>query len=194
MLIGQIVRKSWQAFHVRLYFSDLFGDLSCRSWSIDEQCRAWLPIHILNYCWIELPGVLFFLAGEVLECNLAHRRSVAVLCKLFKIKSNPMHPLSGALHMLNVPARVAGGALVAHRHSFAPSRCRTSQTVEPFYPSHCLIGTIVVALFLMVWDWSVLRAEPMLSCWLNLLFLFVSYYFLFFFLPCDGCMGLGSSD
>ena len=37
-----------------------------------------------------------FLAGGVLECNLAHRRSVAELCMLFKIKSNPLHPLSGA--------------------------------------------------------------------------------------------------
>ena len=34
-----------------------------------------------------------FLAGGVLECNLAHRRSVAELCMLFKIRSNSMHPL-----------------------------------------------------------------------------------------------------
>ena len=45
---------------------------------------------------------------------------------LFKIKSNPMHPLSGALPLLHVPARVTCGALVAHRHSFEPPRCRTS--------------------------------------------------------------------
>ena len=61
-----------------------------------------------------------FLAGGVLECNLPHRRSVAELCMLFKIKSNPMHPLSGALPLPYVPARVTRGALVAHRHSFAP--------------------------------------------------------------------------
>ena len=41
---------------------------------------------------------------------------------LFKIKSNPMHPLSGALPLPVVPARVTSGALVAHRHSFAPPR------------------------------------------------------------------------
>ena len=34
----------------------------------------------------------------------------------------------------------------------------------------------------------------MLFCWPNLLFLFVSYYLLFFFLPGVGCVGLGSSD
>ena len=57
-----------------------------------------------------------FLAGSVLECNLAHRRPVAELCILFKIKSNPMQPLSGALPLLYVPARVTRGALVAHKH------------------------------------------------------------------------------
>ena len=36
-----------------------------------------------------------------------------------------------------------------------------------------------VTLCLMVWDWRVLRAEPILSCWHDLLF-FVSYYFIFF--------------
>ena len=65
-----------------------------------------------------------FLAGGVFECNLAHHRSVAELCMLFKIKSNPMHPQSGAL-LCYVPARVTRGALVAHRHSFVPPRCRT---------------------------------------------------------------------
>ena len=57
-----------------------------------------------------------FLAGGVLECNLAHRQSVAELCMLFKIKSNPMHPWSGALPLPYVPARVTRDALVAHRH------------------------------------------------------------------------------
>ena len=51
-----------------------------------------------------------FLAGGVLECNLAHRRSVAELCMLFKIRSNPMHPLSGALPLPYVSASVTRGA------------------------------------------------------------------------------------
>ena len=75
-----------------------------------------------------------FLAGGDLDCNLAHRRSVAELCMLFKITSNPMHPLSGALPLPYVPARVTRGALVAHRHSFAPPRCRTSQYRRTFVP------------------------------------------------------------
>ena len=75
-----------------------------------------------------------FLAGGVLDCNLVHRRSVEELCMLFKIKSNPMHPLSGALPLSYVPARVTRGALVAHRHSFAPPRCKTSQYIRTFVP------------------------------------------------------------
>ena len=51
---------------------------------------------------------------------------------LFKIKSNPMHTLSSALPLLYVPARVTRGALVAHRHSFAPPHCRTSQHPRTF--------------------------------------------------------------
>ena len=75
------------------------------------------------------------IAGGVLECNLAHRRSVAELCMIFKIRSNPMHPLNSALPLLYVPAHVTRGDLVAHRHyAFAPSRCRTSQYRRSFMP------------------------------------------------------------
>ena len=45
-----------------------------------------------------------------------------------------MHPLSGELPLPYVPARVARGALVAHRHSFAPPSCRTSQYRRSFVP------------------------------------------------------------
>ena len=75
-----------------------------------------------------------FLAGGVLECNLAHRRSLAELCMFFKIKSNPMHPLRGALPLPYVPARVTRAALDPHRLSFAPPRCRTSQYLRNFVP------------------------------------------------------------
>ena len=53
---------------------------------------------------------------------------------LFKIKGNPLHPLSDALPLPYVPARVTRGALVAHMHSFAPPRCRTSQYRRTFVP------------------------------------------------------------
>ena len=84
-----------------------------------------------------------FLAGGVLDCNFAYRRSVAELCMLFKIKSNPMHPLSSALPLPYVPGRVTRGALVAHRHSFAPPCCRTSlwnDLSDPVFDGVGLVG------------------------------------------------------
>ena len=53
---------------------------------------------------------------------------------LFKIKSNPMHPLSSALPLPYVPVCVTHGALVAHRHSFVNLHCRTSQYHRTFVP------------------------------------------------------------
>ena len=45
-----------------------------------------------------------------------------------------MLPLSGALPLSYVPVRVTLGALVAHKHSFSPPRCRTSQYRRSFVP------------------------------------------------------------
>ena len=73
-----------------------------------------------------------FLAGGVLNCNLSHRRSVTVLCMLYKSRCNPMHPLCGALPVPYVPVRVTRGALIAHRYTYAPPRCRTSQYRRTF--------------------------------------------------------------
>ena len=125
--------------------------------------------------------------------DLAHRRFVAVLCILFKIKSNQMHSLSGALTLPYVPARVTRGALVACGHPIALHRCRTSQNRRTYVPRQSLFGKILVTLCLMVWDWRVLRTEPVLSSWPNQLFIFVSNNFLIFILPLVGCVGLGSS-
>ena len=68
-----------------------------------------------------------FLTGAVFGCDIAHRRSVAVLCMLYKIRCNPMHPLNGTLPGPYVLVQVTRGALVAHRYTYAPPRCRTSQ-------------------------------------------------------------------
>ena len=37
-----------------------------------------------------------FLTGGVFECDIAHQRSVAVLCMLYEVRCNPMHLLYGA--------------------------------------------------------------------------------------------------
>ena len=56
---------------------------------------------------------------------------------------------------------------------------------EALCPSLCLFGTILVTLCMMVWDWQVSRAEPMLSCWHDLLFLFCLLLF-YIILPSMG--------
>ena len=108
-----------------------------------------------------------FLAGGVLECSLAHRRSVAELCMLFKIKSIPMHPLSGALPLPYVPAGVTRGALVALRHSFSPPRYRTSQYRRTFVP---LSVSLWNDLSDPVFDGVGLAGFKSISCWHDLLF------------------------
>ena len=44
-----------------------------------------------------------FLTGGLLDCDLAHHTSVAVLYMLYKIRCNPMHILYGALLVPYVP-------------------------------------------------------------------------------------------
>ena len=51
---------------------------------------------------------------------------------VYKIGCNPMHPLYGALPRPYVPACVTHGALVSHRYTHAPPRCRTSQKRRTF--------------------------------------------------------------
>ena len=81
--------KSWQVFHDRSLLLRYF-------WSFVQP--------VLEFCsavWCSAADSHFklldrvirsagFLAGGVLDCNLAHRRSVAELCMLYTIKSNPM--------------------------------------------------------------------------------------------------------
>ena len=73
-----------------------------------------------------------FLTGGVFECDIDRRRSVAVLCMLYKIGCNLMHPLNGALPGPYVPVRVTRGALVAHLYTYVQPHCRTSQYRRTF--------------------------------------------------------------
>ena len=75
-----------------------------------------------------------FLTGGVFECDIAHRRSVAVLCMLYKIRYNPVHPLNGALPGPYVPVLVTRGALFTHWCTYARPRCRTSLSSRTFIP------------------------------------------------------------
>ena len=83
---------------------------------------------------------------------MADRRSVAVLCMLYKIRCNLMHPLNVALPGPYVAVRVIRGALVAHRYSYAPPRCRTSQRRRTFVPLAVSLWNDLADPYSMVWD------------------------------------------
>ena len=85
-----ILRKSLQVFDDRLLLA---------------RCFRWFVLPVLEYCFavwcsaadthlVLLDRVVSgtsFLTGGVFECDLAHRRSVAVLCMLYKNQSNIEH-------------------------------------------------------------------------------------------------------
>ena len=91
-----ILRKCWRVFHDR---------------SLLGRCFRGFVLPILEYCsavWCSAADTHLklldravngsrFLTLGVFECDIAHRRSVTVLCMLYKIRCNPVHPLNGAL-------------------------------------------------------------------------------------------------
>ena len=119
-----ILRNSWRVFHDR---------------SLLERCFRGFVLPVFEYfsaVWCSAADTHLklldhavsgarFLTWGVFECDIAHRRSVALLWMPYKIRCNPMHPLNDALPGTYVPVRVTRGALVAHQCSYAPPRCRT---------------------------------------------------------------------
>ena len=126
-----ILRKSWRVFHDR---------------SLHGRCFRGFVLPVLEYCsavWCSASDTHLklldrvvsgaqFLTGGVFECDISHRRSVAVLCMLNKITCNQVHLLNGAPPGPYVPVRVT--RLVAHRCTYAPPRCRTLQYSRTFIP------------------------------------------------------------
>ena len=172
------ILKSWRVFHDRLLIGRCFWGFVL---PVLEYCAAvWCSAADTHLKVLDLVvSGACFLAGAELNCNLCHRRSVAVLWMLYKIRCNPMHPLCGTLPVPYVPVRVTRGTLIAHRYTYAPPCCRTSQYRRSFiFLSVSLWNDLVDPVFdgvglagfksrsnALVWGWS------------NV-----------------GCVGLGSSD
>ena len=111
-----ILRKSWRVFHDRSRLGRCFRGFVL---PLMEYCSAvWCSAADTHLKLLDraISGARF-LTGGVFECDISHRLSVAVLCMLYKIACNPVHPLNGALPGPYVPARVTRGALVAHRYT-----------------------------------------------------------------------------
>ena len=126
-----ILRKSWRVFHDRPLLERCFCGFVL---SILEYCSAvWCSAAVTHRKLLNrIVSGARFLTGGVFECDIAHRRSVAVLFMLYKIRCDPMHPLNDAVPGPYVPGRVTRGALVAHRYTYAPPYCRTSQYRRTF--------------------------------------------------------------
>ena len=70
----------------------------------------------------------------LVQCDLWHRRNVAALCMLHKIRSNADHPLHPRLPPPFVPARALRHHVQCHAHQLAPIHCRTGQYQRSFEP------------------------------------------------------------
>ena len=121
-----ILRKSWRVFHDRSLLGRCFR---CFVLPVFEYCSAvWCSAAYTHLKLLDRAVIgARFLPGGVFECDIAHRRSVAVLCMLYKIRCNEMHPHNGAVPGPCVAVRFTRRTLVAHRYTYAPPRRRTSQ-------------------------------------------------------------------
>ena len=128
-----ILRKSWRGFQDKLLIWRCFWGFVL---PVLEYCSAvWCSAADTHLKLLDrVVSGACFLPGGVLNSYLSHRRSMAVLCMLYKIRCNPKHPLWGALPVPYVPVRVTLGALIAYRFTFAPPLCRTSQYGRTFIP------------------------------------------------------------
>ena len=142
-----ILKKSWRVFHDRSLLGRCFRDFvlpvleycsavwcSAADTHLKPQRSVLRLLLLLLLLLVRAVSGARFLTGGVFECGIAHRRSVPVLCMLYKIRCKAMHPLNGALPGPYVPVRVTHGALVRHRYTNAPPRCRTSRNSRTFIP------------------------------------------------------------
>ena len=105
-----ILRKSWRMFRDRSLLGRCFRGfvLPCFEYCAAVWCSA-ADTH-LRLLDRAVSGARF-LAGGVFKCDIAQRRSVAVMCMLYKIRCNLMHTLIGALPGSYVPVLGKLGAL-----------------------------------------------------------------------------------
>ena len=177
--------KSWKVFHYSLCLGRCIRVLSCHFWSAVLQFCARLPTNTLIKLLDSVVGGACFFTGY---CSVVlHRRSVAVLCMLYMIRCNPMHPLYGDVSGPYMPVRVTLGALVANRRTYALASSLQNLTVpHDFYSPISNCGTILLSLYSMVWDRWVSRAGPMPfylpSCSLHFCLLLCSFFLLSFYL------------
>ena len=88
-----ILRKSWRVFHDRSLLGRCFRGFVL---PVLEYCSAvWGSAADTNLKLLDraVSGARF-LTGGVFDCDIAHHRSVIVLCMLYKIRCDPVNPSS----------------------------------------------------------------------------------------------------
>ena len=95
-----------------------------------------------------------FLTWSVFECDISHLRSVAVLCMLYKLRYNPMHPLYGVLRSTCALGASAGYTLLFGRTTLDLCAFSLQNLVVPHDFYFPLIVTVERAYcpYSMVWD------------------------------------------
>ena len=139
-----ILTKSWRVFHDR---------------ALLERCFRGFVLPVLEYCsavWcsaadthLKLLGRTVsgarFLTGGVFECDIAYRRSVAVLCMLYKIRRNRctrlmMQYLDRMCHC-GLHAVLWSHIGILMRHLAAEPRCTTGLLFRSLFPSGKILLT-----------------------------------------------------
>ena len=168
-----ILRKSWRVFHDR---------------AILGRCFRGFVLPVLGYCsavWCSVADIHLklldwavsgarFLTGNVFECDISHRRSVAVLCMLYKIRCI-RYTLLMVLYLDRKCQCELHAVLWSHigplMHRLAAEPCSTAGLL---FPSRCPSRKILLKPYSMVWDWRVSRAGRMLLHWPKLLYPYYS--------------------
>ena len=119
-----------------------------RDESVVSRCFWSLLLPILEYCspvWgSSAEGHLALLnrivdrvgqlSNGLVQCNLQHRRNVAALCMLYKVRANSAHPLNSRLPPPYVPPRALRHHARHHAHQLSSVHSRTSQYQRTFVP------------------------------------------------------------
>ena len=158
LLKDGILRKYWLIFHHRSLLGRYFRGyvLHVLKYFSAVWCSA-ADKHFKLLDSVTVVSGASFLTEGVFECYTAHRRSVAVLCMLYKIRCNSMHPLDGALPVLYEPVRLHV-VLWFWSHIGILMRLLGAEprsTSGPLFHSQCPCGTILLTLYSMMWDWRV---------------------------------------
>ena len=145
------MKKSWREFRDRL----LLG-----------RCFRGFVLPVLEYCsaiWCSAVDTHLklldravsgarFLTGGVFECDISHRRSVAVLCVCYIRSGVTRCILLMVLYLDRMCQPVTRGALVAHRTFMHRRSAEPCSTAGLLFPSRCPSGTTLLTPYSMVWD------------------------------------------